>query len=432
MERRRFLRNFSASLGALPFLPGVAQGLSDRIHQLASDVASAGTQEELWRRVRGEFQMNPGLTHLNCGTLGATPRLVIDAVASVMREMEGNPATKMFQWGGDQMEAVRAQAAEFIGADLEEVAFTRNTTEGMNAVATGLHLEAGDQVLTTNHEHGGGMTCWQYLRQHRGSKLGYIRMPGEVRSKQQVVDLVREHLTSRTKVCSFSHIETITGVQMPLADIAAIIRPLGIILVCDGAQAPGMLDVDVKALGVDTYAFSGHKWMLGPKGSGLLYIRKEAQDRVRPAFLFDGYRAYTASGGTRDVAGILGQRVTMDFHDAMGRDKVEARCRQLSAYLREQLNELSGLRPLTPSDPHLSGALLTCALERGDSGEIRNRLNQEHQIVVKGAQGTYAYCQEEGLPRENYNAIRFSTHIFNDEAEIDRCVNILGSLLAEA
>jgi selenocysteine lyase/cysteine desulfurase len=100
--------------------------------------------------------------------------------------------------------------------------------------------------------------------------------------------------------------------------------------------------------------------------------------------------------------------------------------------LREQLNELPGLHPLTPPDPHLSGALLTFALDRGDSGEIRNRLNQEHQIVVKGAQGTYAYCQEEGLPRENYNAIRFSTHIFNDEAEIDRCVDILGSLLAEA
>jgi len=423
MERRRFLKSFSVRLGALPFLPELAEGLSERLHHLAADLASAGTQEDLWRRVRAEFQMNPGLTHLNCGTLGATPRLVIDAVAGAMREMEGNPAVKMFGWGGDQMEEVRARAAGFIGAELEEVAFIRNTTEGMNAVATGLHLEAGDQVVTTNHEHGGGMTCWQYLRRQRGIEVVYIRMPREVRSKQQIVDLVREQLTSRTKVCSLSHIETITGVQMPLADIAAITRPLGIILVCDGAQAPGMLDVDVKALGVDTYAFSGHKWMLGPKGSGLLYIRREVQDRVQPAFLFDGYRA---------VAGILGQRVTMDFHDAIGRDRVEARCRQLSAYLREQLNELSGLHALTPPDLHLSGALQTFALDRGDSGDIRNRLNQEYQILVKGAQGTYAYCQEEGLPRENYNAIRFSTHIFNDEAEIDRCVDILGSLLAEA
>ena len=432
MKRRRFLRSLSLRLGVLPFLPEAAEGISDLLHRLSTDLESAGTQEDLWRRVRGEFRMNPGLTHLNCGTLGATPRLVLDAVASAMREMEGNPAVKMFRWGGDQMEGVRARAAEFIGAELEEVAFTRNTTEGMNAVATGLHLKAGDQVLTTNHEHGGGMTCWQYLRKHRGIEVVYIRMPREVRSKQQIVDLVREQLTPRTRACSFSHIETITGVQMPLADIAAITRPLGIILVCDGAQAPGMLDVDVKALGVDTYAFREHKWMLGPKGSGLLYIRKEAQNRVQPAFLFDGYRGYTASGGTRDVAGILGQRVTMDFHDAIGRDRVEARCRQLSAYLREQLNELSGLHALTPPDPHLSGALLTFALDRGDSGEIRNRLNQEYQILVKGAQGTYAYCQEEGLPRENYNAIRFSTHIFNDEADIDRCVDILGSLLAEA
>jgi len=379
--------------------------------------------------VRQEFLLNPGFSHLNCGSLGATPRLVIDAVTGYMREIEGNPANNTFGWGGAQMEEVRARAANFLGADLDEIAITRNTTEGMNAVADGIDFEPGDQVLTTNHEHGGGMECWQHARRHRGIDIVYLEMPKYVQSKQQLVDLVSDHITPRTRACSFSHIDTITGVRMPMAEIAAVTQPRDILLVCDGAQAPGMIDVDVHALAVDTYALSGHKWMLAPKGSGLLYIRKQVQDRVHPTLLHDGYRAYTASGGTRSIAHVLGQRVTMDFHDAIGRERIEARCRQLSTYLRAQLGELPGIQPMTPVDTELSGALLTCALERGDAGAIKNRLLEQHEILVKVAQSTYAYSEEPGITRQSYNALRFSTHIFNSEAEIDRAVDALRRML---
>jgi selenocysteine lyase/cysteine desulfurase len=298
VERRTFLKGLSAGLGTLPLLPEQIQGLEGRLRHLAT----SSLQAVDWKEVRAEFQMNPGLVHLNCGSLGATPRLVIDAVAAYTRQVEGDPAPRTFSWGGEQMETVRARAAEFIGADLEEVAITRNTTEGMNAVASGLDLEPGDQVLTTNHEHGGGMVCWQHLRRHRGIEMVYLPMPRTVESSQQIADLVTAHLTPRTRVCSFSHVDTIMGVRMPLAEIAAITRPRDIVLVCDGAQAPGMLDVDVRSLGVDTYAFSGHRWMLRPKRSGLLYVRREVQHRVHPVLLHSASGAYTAPGGTRNVA----------------------------------------------------------------------------------------------------------------------------------
>jgi len=388
MQRRSFLMNVAVGAGALPWLAGQARIFNDRMQQLATDVDAAAGPDELWRRVRQEFALNPGFTHLNCGSVGATPRPVLDVIAATTREIEGSPAGKVFGWGGQQMEAVRAQAADFIGAELDEVALTRNTTEAMNAVAMGLDLEPGDQVLTTNHEHGGGMVCWQHLRKHHGIEINYVHLPRVIESRQQIVDLVRERLTARTRVCSFSHVDTITGVRMPIAEIAEITRPRGIVLVCDGAQAPGMLEVDVKALAADTYAFSGHKWMLGPKGTGLLYIRKEMQDRVHPAFLYDGYRGYTASGGTRDVATVVGHGATMDFHEAIG-----------------------------------------YSVDDGDAGALAGRLNQEHEILVKRAQGTYAYCVEEGLPSESYNALRFSTHIFNSERQIDRAAAALRTIL---
>ena len=437
MERRNFLKTFAAGLTGAHLLPELAAAITGRLQDLAADIDAAALDPRagahlLWRRVREEFALNPGLIHLNCGSVGAVPRLVLDAVCNSMRRIEGNPVENTWGGVGEGMERARASAAEFLGGTLDEVAFTRNTTEGMNAVAMGLDLEAGDQVLTTNHEHGGGMACWQHLRKHRGVELVYLKMPTPLRDKGQLLQLIDDHLTPRTRVCSFMHIDTITGLVMPMADIAAITRPRGIILVCDGAQVPGMLQVDVVALGVDIYASSSHKWMLAPKGSGLLYIRKEVQDRVHPAFLYSGYRSYTGSGGTRNVSQILGHGVAMDFHNAIGRARVEARCRQLNTYLRRQLDALPELRPLTPVDAELTGGICTYALSKGNNGDVVGRMNREHRILLKPAQGTYAYVTDEGVDHQNYNAIRFSTHIFNDESELDRTVELLRPILAEA
>ena len=155
------------------------------------------------------------------------------------------------------------------------------------------------------------------------------------------------------------------------------------------------------------------------------------QERIQPMFLHSGYRSYTASGGTRDVARILGFGAAMDFQDAIGRERIESRCRELHSYLRSQMEGIPHIRPLTPPDNSLSCGVQTWALDKGNSGEIRSRLFREHEIVVKGAQGTYAYSEEEGLPRDNYNAIRFSTHIFNHEAEIDFAVEKIGKILDE-
>lgn len=432
MERRAFVKTLAASLAALPFVPEISQALADQLQLLAADLQKIADEPPRWRRVRAEFLLNPGVVHLNCGSLGATPRLVIDAVAAYLRAVEGDPVHTVWGRLGEGMEEVRAKAAEFIGAQVEEVALTRNTTEGMNAIASGLKLSAGDEILTTNHEHGGGMVCWQYLAKRLGVKVVYLKMPAPVQSKDQILQLVEDHLTPRTRVCSFSHVETITGLQMPLADIARLTRPRGILLVGDGAQAPGMLAVDVKALGVDAYASSSHKWLLAPKGSGLLYIRKEVQDQIQPVMLYDGYRAYTGAIGTREVPNILGHGVAIDFHNAIGRERVEARCRQLNAYLRQRLSQCPALRLLTPEQPELSSGIVTFAVDpaKGRNDQLAGYLQEEHGIMVKVVPPTYAYVPDPDVPRENYNALRFSTHIFNSESELDRTADLIAKQLS--
>jgi isopenicillin-N epimerase len=276
------------------------------------------------------------------------------------------------------------------------------------------------------------MVCWQYLAKHNGVKVRYLEIPDPIRSKGQLLDLVEQQLTPRTRVCSFSHVDTITGMLYPMAEISRITRPREIVLVCDGAQVPGMLQVDVKQLGVDVYCSSSHKWMLAPKGSGLFYIRKEMQDRVAPPMLFNGMQAYTGASGTRNVPTILAHGVAMDFHNAIGRDKVEARCRQLNRLMRQRLEGIPSLTCITPEPEELSSAMCTFSLDpdKGTNGEIGGRMYKEHNIIIKTAQGTYAYVPSDEAHPRNPNALRFSTHVYNNEEQVERTAEALSQMLA--
>jgi selenocysteine lyase/cysteine desulfurase len=411
MQRRTFLQRMSAA-AALPWLAGASRDLDD----LGRGLAAAPDETTFWREVRSRFLLRPGLVYMNAATVGATPRPVVSAYTDYLWEVESDPENEVFGPPSHRMEDVRARGADFLGADLDELALTRNTTEGMDMVAQGMELRKGDQILSTDHEHPGGSVCWEWLAQRTGAEVVRIKMPATASSADEVVSMVKSHLTPRTRVCSFSHVSTITGLVMPMAAIAEVTRPRGILLACDGAQAPGMLNVNVHALGVDTYASSSHKWMLAPKGSGLLYIRKEAQERVQPLFLRSGYHVYTASGGTRNVAGILAHGVAMDFHDTLGRDKVEERCRELRRYLREALDEVDGVKVITPEQEELCGGILTISLERGDAGKVRATLAADHDVVLKRGS-------------TEYNAIRISTHIFNDASDVDRAVGALTTVM---
>jgi selenocysteine lyase/cysteine desulfurase len=413
MQRRNFLSSVALSLSAVP-------GVAASFQEFAERVGTAENDQDLWKKVRQEFLFNPGLAHLNTGSLGATPRCVLDGVAGMLYQLEGDPVSNVFGPMGYRMEAVRARAASLLGATTEEVTVTENTTSGMNYVAQSLanRLKPGDEILTTTHEHPGGAVCWEYLVKTIGVKIVSVPMPTPVRDKAQILELVQKHITPRTRVCSFSHVDTITGLRMPIAEIAEMTRPKEIFLICDGAQAPGMLKIDVKRLGVDAYASSSHKWMLAPKGSGLLYIRKEMQDIIRPLPLFSGYQAYTGATGTRNVCQVLGHGLAMDFHSILGPERVEKRCRELSDRFRETLVRNKNLELLTPASDDLSTGMVSYKLKKGTAGDLYTRLLKEHEIMVKV------------VAKPEYNAIRLSTHIYNNESEIARAAAAIEKIQA--
>jgi len=434
MQRRSFCKGLLASFALAQTVPEIAAALSAYLDGLRAALASAPGDGAYWGLVEDEFLLRPGVIHFNNGAIGATPRPVVEAYKAYLDRLETEPYS--YVWSGfpdDKVAEAARKAAEFLGADHEEILLTRNTTEGMNLVAAGMRLEPGDEILTTDHEHAGGVMGWLHMQELHGVRVRQIHLPTPVTDKAQILQLVEDGITPRTRVCSFSHVLTTTGMQMPMADISRITRPKGILLVCDGAQAPGMLDVDVRQLGVDAYASSSHKWMLAPKGSGLLYVRKDVQDRVKPVSAFSGsgsrYAAYTGGSGTRNTPLLLAHRDTMEFHNLIGRSRIEARVRQLNGYLRQRLSAIPNLTPVTPADPELSSAIVSYSVRGPTPNQLRARL-AERGIAVKGTQYNWVLPGND-IPQERVPLTRLSTHIHNSETKVDRLVEEIAKAVSE-
>lgn len=362
----------------------------------------------------GDFLFDPGLTYLQTGSLGATPRPVIDRVLELWREMERNPTA--FAYGAHEhaMEAVRAKAAAFIGCATAELIITGCTTDGMNRVAQGLRLTAGDRVLTTDQEHPGGRSGWEYLARTAGVIVDDVPVAPDAHDPRAIVESFAQRITPRTKVLMFSHLLTSSGLRMPVAELAALGRARGCIVVVDGAQAVGGIDVDVKALGCHAYVTSGHKWMLGPKGTGLLYLSAELGDRIDPIQAQGGRAVYSASNGVCSLPSVLGLGASIDYLLAIGKAEVEAYDLRLGRRVYEGLQGIPRLRVVSAPPGPQASPLVTYALPDGiTGGQMQQRLLAKHQVMVKT------------VPANFLNGNRISTHLFNTEQDVERLLSAL-------
>ncbi len=382
------------------------------VNGLTVDASSAGFSTAM--DIRRQLLVPEGRIYLNTGSLGPSPRAVLDAVVDAMWSLEKNPVSE--NWGplGQRMEAVRSTVANFIHVEVKDVLLTRNTTEGMSLVAQVLPLQADDEILTTTLEHGGGEVGLEYLVKTRGARLKKIELPLPPQHPDEVVSVIEQAITPRTRLIMLSHVNTITGMLMPIAKISRIASQRGIFLLVDGAQAPGLVPVNVKELGADAYASSGHKWLLGPKETGFLYLRSGFPGTVSPVFAFNGFEAYSQSSGTRNVATLIGLGKAMEWHTTLGVENTTAYTRELRNYCLSQLKSITGLRVLSPEHPELSTGIVSFELLKKKNADIYARLKEEN-IIVKV------------LPQ--HNAIRISCHVFVSWQDIDTFLVALRKLI---
>ena len=404
-NRRKFLGTLSA---------GTAGGLF--INSIFSSTVNAQTNSLLSdQKINDEYLFTDGLTYLNTGTLGPCRRETIEESKKVWEALESLPLKFYGKFGAESLaEKTRTIAARFLGCDLSEMLITTSTTNGMNTIAQGLRLKAGDRIIVTDQEHGGGLLCWKYFAKYYGVVTDTIIIPPGENNGEAILGRIKENIRNETKLISVSHILSSTGLRMPIAEISSLARSKGILCIVDGAQAAGAIKVNVKELGCHAYATSGHKWLMGPKGTGLLYLSKEAQDIIRPMQFEESYNTYNDSNGVVNLAGILGLGKAIEYIESVGITNVEEHNMSLRNRLYGRLSNMTKLKIVSPGTGPLASPMLACLLpDTIERVSFVKMLLDKHKLSIRPTH------------KQWFNGIRFSLHVFNTEKEVDFVADIM-------
>jgi len=370
-----------------------------------------------WEEIRGQYDLWDARTYLNTGGLGPSPRPVLDRFREVMDDLQLRSET-----GHNLIEAAREPVARFFGASEEEIAFTRNATEGNAIVASGLALKAGDEIIIDAHAHPGGAIPWLNRWKQDGIVVRTFDPSGT--DAAGIVSHMEDLITSRTRAIQVSHVTAPTGILLPVVEIADLARRHGCWFHIDGAQSAGMMPIDLHAVGCDSWATSGHKWLGAPHGTGILFIRRDGLDRIRPtevgAYSDAGFAlpnqldyiqtARRHESGTRNAPLVEGLRSACAFMDTIGMHQVRNRGLALTARLRKGLSALDDVDILTPPATEMHGSILTFRSPAVPFRDLYRHLTQEHRLRIRI------------VTEVDLNAVRISLHVFNSEADVDRVV----------
>ena len=370
--------------------------------------------QDPWARVRSEFMIPPERIYLNIGTLGPQPRVVFDAVTEHARRVA------MSLPPGVDWDTLKKEVGQLLNCDPAGLVFPRNTTEGMNFVANGLELNAGAEVITTNHEHIGGLCCWQLIAKRRNVVLRQVELPNPPLDPAQVLDRLVAAITPRTRVVSVSHVNFTNGLIMPVPQIIAHCRPRGIIVVVDGAHPPGLMPVDLRALDPDFYASSPHKWLFAAQGTGLLYLREEWRTKLWPTIASGDWDNLALGAqrlnhlGSFDESRLAGLLAAVRFQQTIGVDRIYARIRDLRAKLSAALQANPRVQFKSPLSDRAAAGMVSFTVEGIPALELQKKLGEQN--VRTRVIGEY-----------NYNWMRLSASVYNTEEQIDRVVGLIRS-----
>jgi len=376
--------------------------------------------EEFWTQIRAQFPMTRDRVYLNNGTFGPAPYPVQKALESSLTEINTSG-----EYGSTDPE--RKILAAFFHVKTSELSLTHNTTEGINIMAWGIPLEKGDEVILTNQDHAGNALPWLNRAKIQGIVL---RAFSPAATAEENLRLIESLVTSKTKVIAIPHVTCTNGLVFPIREISEFARSRGIITAIDGAHGAGVFDLDLTQLGCDLYAGCCHKWLLGPSGTGFVYVREEMLERMQPLFIGAGSDTswdlfsnpptleYIASAhrfdyGTQSASLMKGVSAAVAFHLEIGKEKIEARVRELNQYLFDGLTDLTDkLEIVTPAEPQSRISMLAFC-PKNTSYQTTGTELANHGFRVRQ------------VPEGRLNGIRISTHIYNSKKEIDQFLEVL-------
>ncbi|MCL5996102.1 MAG: aminotransferase class V-fold PLP-dependent enzyme [Chloroflexi bacterium] len=367
--------------------------------------------------VRASFPVLEEVTYLNVGTYGIMPEPALKTFQELQADFERKGVASTANVGAKANET-RERIAKLLGASVKEIAFTRDATDGINLVLAGLTWQPGDEVITTTEEHEAMIHPLLYLQATKGICVRRVEISPDPDVMLRRLEEVR---SPRTRLVGMSHVTCETGTRLPAHEICAWAAGYNILSLFDGAQALGAISVNVREIGCDFYSSNGHKWLCGPKGTGVFYGCLDKLVQLSPAHVGAGSLAWVdvntgaaepwASGqrfeyGTRAWALYAGLGASLDWYDSLGWENVERHLIALNRYAKQHIQSRKHLQLLSPFDWCDSSGLVTFKAPGNLCFEMGRMLREQYHIHTRM------------IP--HYNAVRISTAHFNNEADIDK------------
>jgi selenocysteine lyase/cysteine desulfurase len=427
MERKEFLKGMTAFLGGFAFTGDLTwAGLRNRIQN-----ASEGNDDQFWKLIRDQFVLDPEWTYLNFGGLGSCPLPVINSLMEGTRNEERAPSA-----GHDEKSwsLVKEKLARVLGKTCrkEDLALISTATEGINMIVNGLPLNKGDEVITSTHEHVALNSALLNRMQRDGI---VIRLFEPVREKgMDNVERIAGLINSRTRLIFIGHVTCTTGQRFPEKEISRLAREKGIWFALDGAQAPICVPFDIVDCGVDFYACSTHKWLMGPKRTGFLYVRQDRLDTIRPMTVGSSSSArfdvrknefvlhptvQRFEYGTQNDALFYALGTAIDFVQTIGTDRIWRHNHALAERFYRGLQEIPGVEVVSPQEEAYRSAMIGFRMKGHDFSKINEHLAKERMRVRTVTEG-------------GVNCVRVSFHICNHDGDVAQILASLRKLAAQA
>lgn len=417
--RRKFLKK-AAVLGATLSLASVkshavAEDIKDALLKLKNlSPQEAAEDEELWARIKQAYTTSSTLINLNNGGVSPQPKIVQDAVDRYYHLSNEAPSYYMWRILDKGREALRDKLALLAGCSPEEIAINRNTTEALDTVIFGLNLEKGDEVVVCEFDYPNMQSAWKQREMRDGIKLNWIKLNLPSDDEDAIVNTYLAAVTKKTKVIHITHLINWTGQIIPAKRICEKAREMGITTIVDGAHSFAHLNYKISDLGCDYFGTSLHKWLCAPFGTGLLYVAKKNVKNLWPLIpdhdpTRDDIRKLE-SLGTRSFAPEQAIAQAIDFHNAIGVERKEARLKYLRHYWMDKCKDIPGIKYYTHDDNNFAGALAVVGFEGMKAGEIHNILHSHYRIHTTS------------IEYLNINGVRITPHVYIMKYDLDKLI----------
>lgn len=374
------------------------------------------------QNLKQHFLLRDDITYLNFGSFGACPRPVFEKYQQFQLELEQEPVDFITNKGLQYLEQSRAALGTYVNCAKDDLVFVTNPSYAVNAIAKSLDLKEGDEILSTDIEYGACDKTWEFVCKKAGAK--YVRQPITLplESKEKFVDDFFKGLSAKTKLVFISHITSTTGLRLPVEEICTKAKEKGLITFVDGAHAPAQVKLDLQNSLFDIYTGACHKWMMTPKGSSFLYVKKELQP-VDPLVVSWGYNALFPSSsqfldhhqmnGTRDYSAFLTIPAAIEFMEQHNWWQVAADCRKMVYDNAPLLCDILKTSPLAPLQDDFILQLFSAEIKTSEPEKLHDHLRYQHHIqvpVMRQAGKVY---------------LRYSINGFNEQADLDKLFDAL-------